>query len=145
MTAARRLLLVEDEPGLIMTLTDRLLAEGVVHPLHELVFGIGLCEEELEPQLGEVPERRPRDARARRRPGDGRLTARGPDEADGDLDERRLAGAVRTEEPDELALLDGVRVREVAGDRRTNRDRSTGRAARVSSGDDEEAPPSDER
>src|SRR5688572_79070 len=28
MTAARRLLLVEDEPGLIMTLTDRLLAEG---------------------------------------------------------------------------------------------------------------------
>jgi two-component system alkaline phosphatase synthesis response regulator PhoP len=28
MTAVRRLLLVEDEPGLIMTLTDRLLAEG---------------------------------------------------------------------------------------------------------------------
>ena len=34
---------------------DRLLAEGVVHPLDDLVLGVGLREEELEPQLARHP------------------------------------------------------------------------------------------
>src|SRR4029453_12188499 len=58
-------------------------------------------------ELREVAQRRPRDARARRRSDDGRPATTGPDEADGDLDERRLACAVRAEEAYELSLLDG--------------------------------------
>ena len=57
-------------------------------------------------QLGEVAERAARRRRAGRCAADLRLAGRRPDEPAGDLDERRLAGAVRPEQPDELALAD---------------------------------------
>ena len=57
-------------------------------------------------QLGEIPERAAGGERARRRPAHLDLPAARADEAAGDLDERRLAGAVRAEQPDELALSD---------------------------------------
>ena len=55
-------------------------------------------------ELGQVAERPPGVARARRRPEHRRPPAARADEAAADLDERRLAGAVRAEQPDQLAL-----------------------------------------
>src|SRR5581483_5362578 len=57
-------------------------------------------------ELREVAERCARGARAGTGADDLGAAARRPDEADGDLHERRLAGAVRAEQADELALLD---------------------------------------
>ena len=56
-------------------------------------------------ELGEVPERGAGGAAAGTRARDLGRAAAGADEPDGDLHERRLAGAVRAEQPDELALL----------------------------------------
>ena len=55
-------------------------------------------------QLGQVPELAPRVRRPGRRPADPDLARGGPREAAGDLHERRLAGAVGPQEPQELAL-----------------------------------------
>ncbi len=58
-------------------------------------------------ELREVPERGAGVARAgARSPRPPPIPERRPDEPDGDLHERRLAGAVRAEQPDELALAD---------------------------------------
>ena len=56
-------------------------------------------------ELGEVAERGARGARAGARAGDLGAAPVGAHEPDRDLHERRLAGAVRAEQPDELALL----------------------------------------
>src|SRR6185437_15263895 len=58
-------------------------------------------------ELCEVAERLPGGERAGGRPRHLGAAARRPDEAAGDLDERRLPRAVRAEQPDELARLDG--------------------------------------
>src|SRR5690242_14250092 len=57
-------------------------------------------------ELGEVAGRPPRLDAPGRRPGDRDLAAARLHQAAGDLRERRLAGAVRAEQPDQLALAD---------------------------------------
>ena len=57
-------------------------------------------------ELREVAERRARRTRAGPRARDLGLAGSRPDEPDRDLDERRLARAVRAEQADELALAD---------------------------------------
>ena len=74
--------------------------EPLVQPEH-LVRRVPPREAE---ELGEVAELGAGGAGAGARAGDLSAAARGTDEADGDLHERRLAGAVRAEQPDELAL-----------------------------------------
>jgi hypothetical protein len=57
-------------------------------------------------ELGQVADLTPRLERARAGTADLGLSAGGPDEPAGDLDQRGLAGAVRPEQADELAFLD---------------------------------------
>ena len=57
-------------------------------------------------QLGEVTERPPRGPRARRLTADLRVPRARARETARDLHERRLAGAIRTEQADELPFLD---------------------------------------
>ena len=57
-------------------------------------------------ELGEIAERGPGGTGARRGAADLGRAGRGRDQPAGDLHERRLAGSVRPEEPDQLALAD---------------------------------------
>ena len=69
----------------------------------ELVCRVPAGEAE---ELGQVPERAACLRGERRVAVYRRFAGRGTDEAAGDLDERRFAGAVRPEQADELALVD---------------------------------------
>ena len=81
-------------------------AARVGEPLVQLEHLVGRVPAGEAEELGEVAERRACVARACARACDLRRAAGRAHEADGDLHERRLAGAVRAEQPDELALAD---------------------------------------
>ena len=76
--------------------------EPLVHA-EQLVGGQPVGEAE---QLGQVAERAVRLRRAGGRAGEPRLAAGRADQPARDLDQRRLAGAVGPEQPDELAVAD---------------------------------------
>src|SRR5206468_7165832 len=86
-------------------------------PLVQLEHLVGRVPAREAEELGEVAERRARRLRPGSCAGDACLAAGGAHEADGDLDKRRLAGAVRPEQADELAFADG----EVDAAQRLNR------------------------
>jgi hypothetical protein len=81
-------------------------AVGAGEALMQLEHLLGTCPGGEAKQLGEVAGRCPRVAAAGRGAGDLRLATRGPHQAAGDLDQRRLAGAVGPEQSDELARSD---------------------------------------
>ena len=75
-------------------------------PLVQLEHLVGRVPAGEAEQLGEVAERRPRRARSGARARDLGVAAGRAHEPDGDLHERRLAGAVRAEQADQLPLAD---------------------------------------
>src|SRR5206468_3669609 len=79
-------------------------AARACEPLVQLEHLVGRVPAGKAEELGEIAERRARWPRAGAGAGDARLPTARPDEPGGDLDERRLAGAVRAEQPDELPL-----------------------------------------